>query len=181
MYITQLPKEAVDALGEAFRKERSGRQKSRYQAVWLVAKGWKREKVAEAVGISRDRIRQLITLYHKGELLGLVIKPAQGNHRLLTNKQKQRIKDLITKNTPDKLELTGRFWNIPQLKQLVKKEFQLEYKHQDSYRRLLHYCGFSFHKPNKVNKRQKAGMIKRFEVALKKDSRGTKEKMVWYW
>ena len=181
MRITQLSKEAVDALEKAFKKERNGRQKTRYQAIWLVAKGWKRRKASEAVGMSSDRIRQLITLYHKEGLLGLLLKPAPGNHRLLTNQQKQHIKDLMTNTTPDHVGLKGRFWNIPLLRVLVTKEFGLTYKDQDSYRRLFHWCGFSFHKPTKVNKRQKDGMIKRFEVALKKDSRDTREKMVWYW
>lgn len=96
MRITQLSKEAVDELGKAFKREGKGRQKTRYQAVWLVAKGWKKDKVAEVVGMSRDRIRQLITLYHKGGLADLRLKPAPGNHRLLNREQKQHIKDLIT-------------------------------------------------------------------------------------
>lgn len=182
MYITQLPKEAVDELGKAFKKERNGRQKTRYQAIWLVAKGWKRKKVAEVVGMSRDRIRQLITLYHRGGLLGLLLKPAPGNHRLLTNIQKASIKDLITTQTPAQLGLQGKFWDIPLLRELVKKEFHLFYKDQDSYRRLFHFCGFTFHKPKKVNKRQNKHMKVRFTELLKKDPKtGQTEKITWSW
>ncbi len=182
MYINQLSKEAVDELGKAFKKERNGRQKTRYQAIWLLSKGWKKDKVAEVVGMSRDRIRQLVTLYHRDGLNGLKIKPAPGNHRLLTNKQKLHIKKLITAHTPASLGLEGKFWNIPLLRELVKKEFNLSYQDQDSYRRLLIFCGFSFHKPAKANQRQKEYDRVRFEEILKKDLRtGVTEKITWSW
>lgn len=182
MRINQLPKEVVEELGKAFKREGQGRQKIRYQALWLLAKGWKRKQVAEVVGISKDRIRQLVTLYHKSGLDGLLLKPAPGNHRLLTNDQKQRIKQLIKSNTPESLGLTGKFWNIPLLRELVKKQFGLVYKDQDSYRRLLIWCGFSFHKPKKVNYKQSEHMRVRFEETLKKDSEtGIVEKIKWSW
>lgn len=182
MRINQLSKEAVDELGKVFKKERNGRQKARYQAIWLLAKGWKREKAAEVVGISKDRIRQLVTLYHQGGLLNLHLKPAPGNHHLLTPKQKKHIKNLIKTKTPQDLGLTGKFWNIPLLRELVKKETGLVYKDQDSYRRLFIFCGFTFHKPKKVNQRQSEHMKVKFEETLKKDSRtGVVEKIKWSW
>lgn len=182
MRITQLSKEAVDALEHAFKKERNGRQKTRYQAIWLVAKGWKKEQAAEITGLSRDRIRQLITLYHHKGLSGLRLKPAPGNHRLLTKQQKQIIKDLINTKTPEAVRLKGEFWTIPLLKQLVEKEFHLQYKDEDSYRRLFHFCGFSYHKPTKVNKRQNEHMRVRFVETLKKDSEtGEEEIITWSW
>lgn len=182
MRINQLPKAAVDELGAAFKKERNGRQKTRYQAVWLLAKGFKREKAAEVVGLSKDRLRQLVTLYHQGGLLGLRLKPAPGNHHLLTRKQKQRLKNLLQTKTPEDLGLTGKFWSIPLLRELVKKQSGLTYQDQDSYRRLFLFCGFSFHKPAKVNQRQREQDRVRFEETLKKDSStGLVEKIRWSW
>lgn len=182
MRITQLSKEAVGELERAFRKEKNGKQKIRYQALLLLAKRFKRKQVGEIVGISPGRIRQWVSLYYKSGLDGLLLKSAPGNHRLLTNIQKQAIKDLITTHTPEQLGLTGKFWNIPLLKELVIKEFGLMYQHQDSYRRLLHWCGFSFHKPKKVNYKQSEHMRVRFEETLKKDSKtGVVEKIKWSW
>jgi transposase len=182
MFITRLSKEAVDELGKAFKKEKNGRQKTRYQAIWLLSKGWKKVEVADVVGMSKDRIRQLVTLYHKDGLNGLKIKPAPGNHRLLSKQQKLHIKKLITAHTPAQLGLTGNFWNTLLLRELVKIKFNLSYQDQDSYRRLLIWCGFSFHKPAKVNQRQNEHMKVRFEETLKKDSRtGLTEKIRWSW
>ncbi len=42
--------------------------------------------------------------------------------------QKHYIKDLIKNNSPETLGFTGRFWNIPLLKQLVQKECRLAYR-----------------------------------------------------
>ena len=185
MRITQLSKEMVGDLEKAFRKEKSGKQKIRYQALLLLAKGFKRQQVAEIVGISPGRIRQWVSMYHKDGLLGLLLKNAPGNHHLLTKEQKQAIKDLISTHTPEELgliDLEGKFWNIPLLRELVKQKFNLIYKNQDSYRRLLHFCGFSFHKPAKVNQRQKEGDRVHFEDILKKDSKtGVVEKITWSW
>jgi transposase len=185
MRITQLSKEMVGDLEKAFRKEKLGKQKIRYQALLLLAKGFKRRQVGEIVGISPGRIRQWVSLYHRNGLLGLALKSAPGNNHLLTKEQKKVIKKIITTQTPkdlDLIDLEGKFWNIPLLRELVKQKFNLTYKTADSYRRLLHFCGFSFHKPVKVNQRQKNGDKVRFEETLKKDLRtGVVEKITWSW
>lgn len=185
MRITQLSKEMVGDLEKAFRKEKNGKQKIRYQALLLLAKGFKRQPVSEIVGISPGRIRQWVTLYNKNGLFGLLLKPAPGNHHLLTKEQKAIIKDLIITQTPKDLgliDIEGKFWNIPLLRELVKQKFNLTYKTLDSYRRLLIWCGFSFHKPAKVNNKQNKHSRVRFEEILKKDSRtGLTEKIQWSW
>lgn len=127
----------VEDLEKAFKNEKYGRQRIIYQAVWLLAKGWKRDKVSEAIGLSQDRIRQLVTKYHQGGILALCLKKQQGNNYLLTREQKKHIKELLR---------SQKYWSIYSLKQLIKREFNLTYKDQDSYRRLLIWCGFSFNK-----------------------------------
>lgn len=185
MRITQLSKEAVGELEKAFRKEKSGKQKIRYQALLLLTKGFKRKQVGEIVGISPGRIRQWVTMYNRNGLLGLLLKKTPGNHHLLTKEQKETIKDLITTHTPKELgliDLEGKFWNIPLLRELVRQKFNVTYETHDSYRRLLIWCGFSFHKPAKVNLRQNKHSKVRFEETLKKDSRtGVVEKIRWSW
>ena len=54
-------------------------------------------------------------------------------------------------------------------------------KSEISYHNLFKFCGFSYHKPNKVNKRQNPHMRQRFEDVLKKSSNGAIEKIVWSW
>lgn len=141
MRINKLPPKLVLELEKAFKNEKQGRQRTIYQAVWLLAKGWNREKAAEVVGLSPDRIRQLVTKYHQGGIAALCFKKQQGNNYLLTREQKKHIKELLR---------SQKYWSIYSLKQLIKREFNLTYKDQDSYRRLLIWCGLSFHKADSL-------------------------------
>jgi transposase len=177
MRLKQLPREQLRILERAFRKARNPTEQLRFQAILLGAKGFKRSEICVIVGKSQRCVGDWITRFNKEGLDGLRQKHQPGNHHLLTRNQKAHIKHLITNKMPDELSLSGRFWTIPDLEQLVWQKFHLRYKDQDSYRRLLHWCGFSFHKPNKVNKKQSAHLKKRFEEQLKKDSGGTKTKI----
>lgn len=91
---------------------------------------------------------------------------------LLAREQKDRIAKTIANNKPNEVGLAGEFWNIPRLRILVKKEFGKEYQSDESYRRLLHYCGLSYQKVEFVDKRrdeQKAAEFKkRLHQRLKK-------------
>lgn len=131
----------IERLEKAFKNEKHGKQRIIYQAVWLLAKGWQKDKVSEVVGFSTDRLRQLITRYHQGDIKGLLLKTKQGNNYLLTREQKKHIKELLR---------SQKYWSIYSLKQLIKKELNLTYKDQDSYRRLLIWCGLSFHKADQL-------------------------------
>lgn len=181
MRINKLPQNQVKALEKAFKSENNGKEKVRYQALWLLAQGHKRPFVAKLTGLSESSLRRFVTNYNKKGQQGLKNKPAKGNNYKLTKKQKLKIKNLISSNTPQKLGYKGKFWSIPLLKKLVKDKYSLKYKSYESYRKLFLFSGFSFHKPNKVNKRQNRGMIKRFEDNIKKNSKNTGEKIVWYW
>jgi putative transposase len=181
MRLHDLPEKQKEALKRAFQKERNPNEKLRYQALWLLTQQYTWKQVEEIVGKSERTLVNWVKAYKKSGLSALKQKGYPGNNHKLSREQKQEIKTLINAQTPQQAGLEGRFWNAQLLKQFVKQKYQVEFASPDSYRRLFHYCGFTYHKPTKVNKRQKDGMIKRFEVKLKKSSEGTKEKMVWYW
>jgi len=176
-----LPSAKVVALEKAFKEAKDGKEKIRFQALRLLTQGYTRKESAKITGASIHTLGRWVTSYNKNGLEGLANKPQPGNHRKLTKQNKLKIKKLLHNNTPEKLGYEGKFWNIPLLRQLVKDKFRLEYECKESYRRLLHFAGFSFHKPAGVNKKRNGHMVKRFEDSLKKDSGDTKEKIVWYW
>lgn len=176
-----LPAEQVVALRRAFKTAKKGREKVRYHALWLLTQGYTRRQVCQIIAVSARTLGDWVTKYYRKGLEGLKSKPQLGNNRQLTNEQKKKIKDLITKHSPQELGLEGRFWNRVLLKQLVKKQFGVVYQHWESYRRLFKWCNFTFHQPNKVNQKRDSHMVKRFEDQLKKGSGSTKEKITWYW
>ena len=181
MRINKLPKSQVKALENAFRKSKDTREKIRFQALWLSARGYKRKEVAQITSSGESSIRHWITAYNKRSIGGLKSKPQTSHNYKLTQEQRNEVKKIITKKSPKDLGYGKKFWSIPLLRRLVKDKFKVGYKSKESYRRLFHDCGFTFHKPNKANKKQNPHRRKRFEDILKKNSNSTVEKIVWYW
>ena len=172
-----LPKEQVDALGNAYQRAKKGREKQRLHALWLLARGYKRKAVQEIIGVSEQSLGNWVTAYRKDGLDGVKEKAQPGNHHKLTKKQKQTIKKLVTTQAPEDLALEGKFWSTEQLIRLVRKQFAITYRSMDSYYRLFAFCGFTYHKPDKVNKRQTVRSKKEFEEQLKKEWRSIKKAM----
>lgn len=179
--MTNLPQETVDRLRKSYKQAKNVREKERYQALWLKARGYKRKEICELMGIGGRSLGRWIQKYNKKGLSGLRDKAQPGNHRILTNEQKRKIKDIIHKQTPEDYKYQGKFWKVSSLKRLIRDQFKVEYRSDYSYRRLFKWCGFSHHKPDKVNKKQSVKSIKEWEKKIKKDWRGIAAQMGWYW
>jgi transposase len=177
----ELPNQRVVALERAYKSAKGRKEAGRYQALWLLARGYTRRQASDIVGVGQTQLGRWVTNYNKHGLQGLKTKPQPGNHRKLTNKQRSVLRRLITQKTPAELGYGGRFWDVGGLKRLVKDRFQVKYKSTTSYRNLFKWCGFSYHKPDKVNKRQRAETIRDWEKKIKKDWRGIAETMGWSW
>lgn len=181
MRLYNLPVKQKEDLRRAFQKARNPNEKTRYQAILLLTKGYTWKQVEEIVDKCEQSLLNWVKAYKKEGLQGLKQPEYPGNNHKLSREQKKQLNTLIHQSTPEQSGLEGKYWNTKLLKQLVKKKYNIEFKSPASYQRLFHYCGFTYHKPAKVNKRQNKEMIKRFEVKLKKGSKDTGEKMVWYW
>lgn len=176
-----LPGEQVVLLEKTFKEAKKRREYIRIQALILLTQGYKRAEVAKIVRISIYALNGWITKFRKKGIEGLLDAPQPGNHRKLTIEQKNQLKQLLTTQTPEQLNLEGKFWTPVLLSQLIKAKYQISYQHE-ACRRLLHQSGLSFHKPKKVNQRQSEHMRIRFEETLKKDSKtGVTEKIRWSW
>lgn len=164
----------VKILEQALKKGKlNTREYIRTQAVYLNLKGLTHKQIAETTLKSIDAIEKWITLFNKQGITGLKDRPVnKARNYKLTREQKDKIKKLITKSSPDQLGLKGEFWNPNLLKQLVKKEFNVVYKVKKSYIELLRYCGFSYqkveYKDSRENKEYKEHEKLRLEKKLKK-------------
>lgn len=139
----------------------------RVQAVLLRKKSYSRGKIVEITGRSLSSVEDWITAFNKKGLGGLKTKKRESApNALLTRKQKDKIKGIINNKKPREVGLTSDFWNIPRLKELLKKEFKVEYQSNESYRKLLHYCGFSYQKAEFVDRRRDEKEVKHFKKHL---------------
>lgn len=179
--LTQTPKQKVDELKTFLKTTRRPDERDRARAVLKLIEGQKRQTVANFFDIHIKTLDEWQRAFKRQGLNGLRTQSPLGNNHKLSREQKEAIKAVINSKGPNNFGLEGKFWTVPALRQYVKKEYNIIYKSTDSYRRLFDFCGFSFHKPDKVNKKQNPHMRKRFEEVLKKSSNGTCEKLVWYW
>ena len=180
-YSAQTTPERIKELKEFLKKSKSVREKERLLALVRLAEGRKRKEVAGFLGIHIKTLDRWSSTFKKQGMKGILEKPQPGNHRLLTKKEREKTKEIINSTTPKEMGLESNFWTVPALRQLTAQKFKVFYKSETSLRNLFAYCGFTFHKPTKINRRRKDGMRKRFETVLKKRSDGTVEKMGWYW
>lgn len=181
MYLKNLPRSEAVVLETTFKTAKNPREKLRFQALWLLTRGYSRAAAANIVAKSRGSLGNWVTAFNRYGLDGLKNKPSPKNHRFLTDQQKDQVKRLIAAKSPADLGYPGSFWTIHTLKLLVKDKFAAVYHSPESCRRLLIRSGFSYHKPETQNQRKQPHLVKRFEDKLKKDSRGISQKMVWYW
>lgn len=127
----------------------------RVQAVLLRKKGYSRKEITDIVGRSLSSLEKWLTEFNKQGIKGLKTKWSnKSSHFVLSRKQKNNIKNIINNNKPKDLGLPGDFWNLETLKQLIKKKYHKEYQTMEAYRKLLHYCGFSYQKVEFTDKRR---------------------------
>ena len=179
--LTKTPKQKVEKLKLFLKSTRSPNEKDRARAILKLIEGRSRFEVAGFLDINVKTLDTWQRAFKKKGVNGLRSAPQTGNNNKLSLKKKKSVKKTINSKTPEELGLKGKFWTVPLLKQYVKKKYGIAYKSPVSYQRLFKYCGFTFHKPEKVNRRRNDHMRRRFEVDLKKSSNGTSQKAVWYW
>lgn len=175
------PQFKVNELKQFLKATKRPDERDRARAILKLIEGKKRQEVADFFDISLTTLGEWQQKFKQRGAEGLRTKPQQGNRYKLSRVEKQAIKLIINEKTPAELGLKGIFWTVPLLRAYVRQAYQVTYQSVNTYRELFKFCGFSYHKPDKINKRQNPHMRKRFEDTLKKSSNGTVEKIVWYW
>lgn len=172
--ITKTIDQSIRILKKALLSSDTTRQEYvRIQAVLLKCKGYSHKEIGDITQKSKDAIKEWITAFNQLGVDGLKTQPVKKpRHYVLTNEQKDKIKQLITKNNPQHFKLTDEFWSVDALKKLVKNEFNVGYKSRKAYIDLLKCCGFSYQKvefkDSRANEDYKKDMKLRLQKKLKK-------------
>lgn len=142
----------------------------RMQAVsFRLIKGLSRKQIADLTGQSISGIAKWITKFNKYGVEGLRSKKTKpANNFKLTIEQKDKIKKLINKKTPNELGIKAGFWSLNSLKQLVWNKFKIRYKSPRSYHRLFNYCDFTIQKVQESDSRQNKQDQEHFKERLRK-------------
>ena len=171
----------INILKQALKKGNLKRQEYiRAQAVNLNLVGYTHKEISQITLRSVDALEEWITLFNKQGIEGLKDKPiTKDRHCILTKVQKQKIKQLINKNSPDKAGLKGDFWNPNLLKRLVQKEFGLACKTKKAYIDLLKYCGLTYQKVQYQDSRENKGYKGHEKLRLEKKLKKGVLRMYW--
>jgi len=151
------------------REKLDKREVFRMQAVLLRLQGYPRKQISDLIGKSVSGIAKWITRFNKKSIDGLRSKKTKKpNNFKLSPEQKQEIKKLITKKSPNQLGLPEAFWTTNTLKKLVYNKFKIKYQSQRSYQRLFKFCGLTCQKVQERDSRKNTQDQEHFKTRLKK-------------
>lgn len=164
-----------NSLLHAFNSCKDAAERIRYQAVRLYGEGYDAEEVVSITGCSRSSLQNWCRDYRNDPSQGLVDKRQGGNRAFLSELQIEEVQNILHQYTPkERLGLnaqttTGEFWTIEDLAFLLQEKYGVAYKSRTSYINLLHQCGFSYQKTEKVFKNHSAQKVADFEEYLEKN------------
>jgi transposase len=171
----QLTEEERQAFKQAERQTRDAYELRRLQAVRLYGSGVPSRDIRQMVQCSERRIREWTQKYSQQGLAGL--KSAwQGENALkLSREQRADLKQRLHQYRPDQVLPAqvrvnqGQFWTVSDLQMVVEHWYGVRYRTLDSYRGLLHECGFSYQQTERVYRSQPdAQTVADFEAKLEK-------------
>jgi transposase len=172
----QLTEDEIAAFRQAEAQTQDVRELKRLQAVRLYGMGEPVTTIQKLVGCGPASPRQWASRYRQGGLEALRIIWASGNANKLTDAQRQDLGERLAQYTPQQVIAPdvrverGAFWTISDLQIVVERWYGVTYSSQTSYRTLLHDCGLSYQKVEKVYRSQpSAADLADFEADLEKN------------
>jgi transposase len=171
----QLSEDEKQAFEQAERQTRDAYELRRLQAVRLYGSGISTGEIRRLIQASERRIREWTQKYGQQGLAGLKSQWQGENALKLSRKQRQDLKQRLQQYRPDQVMSVevrsshGQFWTVSDLQIMVKAWYAVEYSSVDSYRMLLHECGLSYQRTEKVYRSQPdVQTVADFEAELEK-------------
>ena len=171
----QLTDEAKRAFEQVERQTRDAYEVRRLQAVRLYGSGVATREIQQLVHCSDRRIREWTHRYQQAGVEGLKSHWQGENALKLSRAQRADLKQRLHAYRPDQVIAPdvrisqGQFWTVSDLQLVVKAWYEIEYRTLDSYHTLLHECGLSYQRAEKVYRSQPdAQTVADFEAELEK-------------
>ena len=160
---------------KAEQETRDAYELKRLQAVRLYGSGVERTTIQELVGCEERSIRKWAQRYGQSGLVGLKSHWQGENALKLSRQQRAELKKRLHEYGPEQVIAAdmrvsqGQFWTVSDLQIVVEQWYGVSYTTLDSYRGLLHECGFSYQHTEKVYRsRPDEQTIANFEAGLEK-------------
>lgn len=172
-----LSEEEKNAFRQREAVSRDATELKRLQAVRLYGSGRAVADIIEVTGCAESSLRRWVHQYGDHGLSGLRTdySSRSQNSRKLSEAQCADLQQRLRDYRPDQLlspEVRlehGQFWTVSDLAIAVEHWYGIVYTDRGSYRNLLHRCGFSYQKAERVYKsRPSEAEVAQFEAELEK-------------
>jgi transposase len=160
---------------QAYRTCKDAATCTRYQAVRLYGEGYPVEEIKQITRCSRTSLMEWCCAYREDHSQGLVDKRLGGNRAKLSKLQVEELQWTLHQYTPKERlgprasTVDGQFWSVEDLALVVGERYGDEYQSRTTYSQLLHLCGFSYQKTEKVFKSHRQTKVADFEEQLEKN------------
>lgn len=160
---------------KAYQVTKDAATRTRYQAVRLYGEGYAEKEIERITGCSRTSLMEWCRAYRADPWQGLVDHRIGGNSAKLSKLQIEELQQVLHQYTPKELfgasasTSDAQFWTVEDLIQMVRKQYDIEYKSRSSYISLLSLCGFSYQKTEKIFKSRSQTKVADFEEQLEKN------------
>jgi transposase len=130
--------------------------------------GFTEEQIALFLRKHASTVRQYLADFRKHRLASLCsLHFGNENAAKLTREEKQSLEAVLAE-PPSAYGLPSEFWSVPSVRQYTNVHLGMTYESSESCRALLKFCGFSFHRPAKLDiKRDETAITKRMEAIRK--------------
>lgn len=140
----------IKELRSAIKETKSVRMHKRYSAILMHYEGFTNKKIAEIECLEEHAVGNYIKAYKSKGLEGLKMGHSTGAKRKLNSNQTQKIVEVVTNSTPDKVGFEGRKnWTIELIRQWVIKEFNVTMSHR-GMAEVLYRNNLSYTRPTYV-------------------------------
>jgi len=166
----ELRADAIARFRQAEGQTRDRHELKRLQAVRLYGTGRSMSEIVNMLNCGESSVRQWVMRYTQDGLDGLRSRWQGGNANKLTPEQRADLRRRLHDDRPVDLHLSqGQFWTVSDLRVAVQQWYGVTYQSEDSYLHLLHTCGFSYQRAERVYRsRPNAQTVSDFEAELEK-------------
>lgn len=154
-----------DELRSLLRKDEKFQQAVRLYACYQVSLGKRPQELESIYETSFKSICNWVNRLNEGGIEALIDKVKPGRNNRLDTKELQAIKTILLNKKPDDYGYNSATWTGPLLIELVKKEYQVDYKKAQIYN-ILKKLGLTFQKgkgiyPEAEDREEKVNALKK--------------------
>lgn len=171
----ELNEQALTELWMAYDRTEDPKAQRRLQAVRLYGQWRPMADIEVIVGCDKRSVLRWCARYQEEGIAGLESKWQGGNNAKLSAEQRQEVKEKLHLYRPDhvlspEVRISqGEYWTISDLQLAVYEWYGVSWQSDTSYRTLMHDCGFTLQRTEKVyRQRPDEQTVADFEAALEK-------------